>query len=125
MTVVGEQTAATLTLPPSVEHVRTARLVAVTAARRLGLDEQTVDDVRLAVGEAVARAVRRHASAGVDDDVDVVLRDDSGAFVVEIDDRAPADTPDDDEVGLALVTAVVPDAEVQGGRVVLRWPATA
>ncbi len=125
MTVVGEQTAATLTLPPAAEHVRTARLVAVTAARRLGLDEQTVDDVRLAVGEAVARAVRRLGSAGVDDDIELVLRDDSGAFVVEVSDRAPGSTPDDDEVGLALVTAVVPDAEVAGGRVVLRWPATA
>jgi anti-sigma regulatory factor (Ser/Thr protein kinase) len=119
---VGEQTAATLTLPPAVEHVRTARLVAVTAARRLGLDEQAVDDVRLAVGEAVARAVRRQAVSGQEDDIDVVLREDDGAFVVEVVDAAPTTTADDDEVGLALITAVVPDAEIAGGTVVLRWP---
>ena len=54
---------ATLSLPPAPEHVRTARLVVVAAARRFGLDEELVDDVRLAVGEAVARAVLRSASA--------------------------------------------------------------
>jgi anti-sigma regulatory factor (Ser/Thr protein kinase) len=41
--------AAFLTIPSSVEHVRTARLVAVAAARRAGLGEEALDDVRLAV----------------------------------------------------------------------------
>lgn len=39
-------------------HVRTARLVAVTVARRAGLDEDSVEGVRQAVGEACAIAVR-------------------------------------------------------------------
>ena len=42
------------------EHVRTARLVAVSLARRAGVDDETLDEVRLAVGEAATRAVGRH-----------------------------------------------------------------
>ena len=38
-------------------HVRTARLVAAAVARRCGLDEAVLDEVRLAVGEACSRAV--------------------------------------------------------------------
>ena len=38
-------------------HVRTARLVAVAVARRAGVDEALLDEIRLAVGEACARAV--------------------------------------------------------------------
>ena len=34
------------------EHVRTARLVAAAVARRAGVDEAVLDEVRLAVGEA-------------------------------------------------------------------------
>ena len=46
------------------EHVRTARLVAVTVARRAGIDEVRVEEVRLAVGEMCARAVRRSLQNG-------------------------------------------------------------
>jgi serine/threonine-protein kinase RsbW len=38
-------------------HVRTARLVATAVARRSGVDEALLDEVRLAVGEACSRAV--------------------------------------------------------------------
>ena len=43
--------------PPCPAHVRTARLVAVAVARRAGVDEDVLDEVRLAVGEACSRAV--------------------------------------------------------------------
>ncbi|HET7901844.1 MAG TPA: ATP-binding protein [Candidatus Nanopelagicales bacterium] len=118
---------ASLTLPPNPEHVRTARLVTVAAARRAGVPEDVVDDVRLAVGEAVARAVLRHASAGTDSDVEIVLNDDDG-FVVEVRDRTAPELPDDDEgMALALVRAVVPEVEIEprsplGTTLRLRWP---
>ena len=38
-------------------HVRTARLVATAVARRSGVAESLLDEVRLAVGEACSRAV--------------------------------------------------------------------
>ena len=50
-----------LLLPALPAHVRTARLVVVAAARRAGLADELVDEVRLAVGEACARAVGMHA----------------------------------------------------------------
>ena len=115
--------AATLSIPPSVEHVRTARLVAVAAARRAGLDEETVDDVRLAVGEAVARAVLRHGAAELVDGIEVVVRDDGRAFEVEVQDSTdPAVADEDDGVALALVQALVPEVSRDGGAVCLVWP---
>src|SRR5260370_16938847 len=41
-------------------HVRTARLVATAVARRSGVAEALLDEVRLAVGEACSRAVEVH-----------------------------------------------------------------
>ncbi len=112
--------AATLSIPPSVEHVRTARLVAVAAARRAGLEESVVDDVRLAVGEAVARAVLRHGTAEIGEEVDVVVRDDGAIFEVEVHDRTAPDVGDEDDgVALALVRVLVP-----GTRLEVRSPGT-
>jgi anti-sigma regulatory factor (Ser/Thr protein kinase) len=114
---------ATLSIPPSVEHVRTARLVAVVAARRAGLDDETVDDVRLAVGEAVARAVLRHGAAEIEDHVDVVIRDDGHGFEVEIHDHSSPSVGDDDEgIALALVEALVPELRTHGEVLTLAWP---
>ncbi len=114
--------AATLSIPPSVEHVRTARLVAAAAARRAGLDEESVDDVRLAVGEGVARAVLRHGAAELDDEVEIVIRDEGHGLEVEIRERTGSDVPDDDGgVALALVQALVPDSRVEGGTLLLAW----
>jgi len=117
---------ATLSIPPSVEHVRTARLVAVAAARRSGLAEEVVDDVRLAVGEAVARAVLRHGAAEIDTHVDVVVRDDGHGFEVEVHDHsAPSVRDEDDGIALALVAALVPELRTHGEVLTLAWPATA
>jgi len=116
---------ATLSIPPAAEHVRTARLVAVAAARRAGLDEESVDDVRLAVGETVARAVVRCSAAGVAGDVDLVLRDEGDRFVVEVLDGSDPDLPDtDDGIALALVRALVPEVDVDASHVTLTWPRT-
>ena len=113
---------ATLTIPPSVEHVRTARLVAVAAARRAGLVDEAVDDVRLAVGEIVARAVLRHGAAGIDEAIDVVVSDDAG-FRVEVRDGSDPGRPDEDDgIALALVRSLVPEVVEEDGRVRLTWP---
>jgi len=47
----------TLRFSPLAEHVRTARLVAVSVARRAGFGENQLDEIRIAIGEACARAV--------------------------------------------------------------------
>lgn len=56
----------------SAAHVRTARLVAVTVARRAGLGEEQVEAVRQAVGEACALSVGR---LGPDTQVTLTLDD--------------------------------------------------
>jgi anti-sigma regulatory factor (Ser/Thr protein kinase) len=112
---------ATLSIPAAAEHVRTARLVAVAAARRAGLDEEAVDDVRLAVGETVARAVLR--SGDTPAEVELVLRDEGDRFAVEVRDGSDPTVPDaDDGVALALVRALVPDVAIDGSHVTLVWP---
>lgn len=71
------------------EHVRTARLVAAAVARRAGVDEAVLDEVRLAVGEACTRAVGLHMSHGVSSPVRVALIEDEKKFSIEVGDEAP------------------------------------
>ncbi|MFI8850261.1 ATP-binding protein [Streptomyces sp. 891-h] len=71
------------------EHVRTARLVAAAVARRAGVDEAVLDEVRLAVGEACTRAVGLHMSHGLSSPVRVSLIEDEKKFSIEVGDDAP------------------------------------
>jgi anti-sigma regulatory factor (Ser/Thr protein kinase) len=87
---------------PVPGHVRTARLVAVAVARRALLDDLRLDEVRLAVGEACARAVRRCLSSGTPGPIILVLSDSvsdtSSGLRAEIwDDAPPAPAPVIDE----------------------------
>jgi hypothetical protein len=68
------------------EHVRTARLVAAAVARRAGVDESVLDEVRLAVGEACSRAVGLHRRSGIDDAVRVTLVEQEKRFFIEVSD---------------------------------------
>lgn len=104
----------TLSIPPDTEQVRVARLVACAAARRSGLPEPQIDDVRLAVGEAVGRAVVRQQRAGRPDPVSVRLIDDERRFVVEVGDTA-AIGPDDSPLAMDLITGLVPLVELDDG----------
>jgi anti-sigma regulatory factor (Ser/Thr protein kinase) len=71
------------------EHVRTARLVAAAVARRAGIDEAVLDEVRLAVGEACSRAVGLHRSHGITAPVTVALIEEEKSFAVEVGDEVP------------------------------------
>ncbi|GHH69894.1 ATP-binding protein [Kitasatospora indigofera] len=118
------------------EHVRTARLVAAAVARRAGVDESVLDEVRLAVGEACSRAVGLHQRGGVTSGaVRVSLTDQEKRFLIEVEDEAgPAFVPDpgvdedadEDTLGLAVITGLVEDLEVthgaRGGVIRMSWP---
>jgi serine/threonine-protein kinase RsbW len=72
-------------------HVRTARLIATAVARRSGVDESLLDEVRLAVGEACSRAVEGHQLYCPAEPVRLSLTDVAGRFEVEVTDTcAPA-----------------------------------
>ena len=149
-------TSRTLATPPHAElrfsalpaHVRTARLVAVAMARRAGVEEGALDEVRLAVGEACSRAVALHRAHCPDELVTVELGDSGSRFVVQVIDRAgdltdePAGAGDDvielvdpaepdapalsPGIGLAVIAGLVEDVEVRpgpdGGTVRMSWP---
>ncbi|MFD5780561.1 ATP-binding protein [Streptomyces sp. NPDC126933] len=129
------------------EHVRTARLVAAAVARRAGVDEAVLDEVRLAVGEACSRAVGLHRSHGITAPVRVVLTEEEKNFSIEVGDGVPgagsgAGTPEregaptgdlydsdpegEDEMGLAVISGLVDDVQVtsgdDGGVIRMSWP---
>ncbi|GHJ91705.1 MULTISPECIES: ATP-binding protein [Streptomyces] len=129
------------------EHVRTARLVAAAVARRAGVDEAVLDEVRLAVGEACSRAVGLHRGNGVTTPIRVVLTEEEKTFSIEVGDEvpgagaaagvpgaraeAPAESDDadgEDEMGLAVIRGLVDDVEVtagdDGGTIRMSWPTT-
>lgn len=136
-----------LSFTPAPVHVRTARLVGVAVARRAGVAEELLDEVRLAIGEACARAVALHRQYGLDDLVMVEMSD-SPAYTVRVIDRAPIEAglglaalpPDEladesltDEaltvgVGFALLAGFVEDLQVRpvdegiGTEVRMAWP---
>ncbi|MFJ4713198.1 ATP-binding protein [Streptomyces sp. NPDC088785] len=130
-----------LRFSPQPEHVRTARLAAAAVARRSGVDEAVLDEVRLAVGEACSRAVGLHQAAGITAPVRVALIEEEKQFSIEVGDEAPhatasapgvLGTPEDsdaeieDEMGLAVISGLVDDVEVtadaDGGLIRMRWP---
>lgn len=77
-------------------HVRTARLVALAVARRTGVAEELLEEVRLAVGEACSRAVgvqARHAPAVP---ISMQLSDDDDCFTVDVVDAGPSEADSDD-----------------------------
>jgi serine/threonine-protein kinase RsbW len=76
---------------PLPAHVRTARLVAVAVARRSGVADSLLDEVRLAVGEACSRAVEAHRRYCPAEPVKIELTASSGRFEVVVTDSAPAE----------------------------------
>lgn len=135
-----------LLLSPLAAHVRTARLVIVTAARRAGLEDALVDELRFAVGEAASRAVGLHTLHAPDQPVRITVEDGADGLVVTVTDRGTAvgpmpddvgagifeggdldeDPPLDPDVALALLSGLVDTATVEPGpegtTVTMRWP---
>jgi serine/threonine-protein kinase RsbW len=121
-----------VTFTPLPVHVRTARLVATAVARRSGVAESLLDEVRLAVGEACSRAVEAHQRHCPGQPIRVSLTDDGEQFQVVVTDAVqgserdlpagvslPAGTGAEGGNGAALG---VDFAEPSGGPVPLRLP---
>jgi anti-sigma regulatory factor (Ser/Thr protein kinase) len=133
-----------LLLSPLPAHVRTARLVVVAAARRAGLDDGLVDELRLALGEACSRAVGLHARHAPDVPVKVTVDDRPGSLVVTVVDAGPAAGPApgelaedlfdgdpsdelvDPDVALAVLTGLLDSVEIApsetGTTITMHWP---
>jgi serine/threonine-protein kinase RsbW len=79
-----------MSFTPLPVHVRTARLVATAVARRSGVEEALLDEVRLAVGEACSRAVEAHQAHCPGEPVRIELTGANGRFEVVVTDAAAA-----------------------------------
>jgi serine/threonine-protein kinase RsbW len=120
---------------PLPAHVRTARLVATAVARRSGVSETLMDEVRLAVGEACSRAVETHALYCPDEPVKVALSNQAGRFEIEVVNagRLPGAAGADGTLmppgfSLAVIAGLADDvqiSETEGGTSVkMSWPLT-
>jgi anti-sigma regulatory factor (Ser/Thr protein kinase) len=127
-----------VTFTPLPAHVRTARLIATAVARRSGVDESLLDEVRLAVGEACSRAVEAHRVHCPQQPIKVALTGDRERFEVVVTDAAPAvepglvegegpasDTVIDGIDGLALIAGLADDVRIgsagPGTSIAMSW----
>jgi hypothetical protein len=131
MSVVAGADDVVLRVGGSPENVRTARLVAAAVARREGLPEDRVDEVRIAVGEAVTWAMH----TVTDHVVELVLGPGgpgTGTFVVRVAGglspvSAPAGASEAaigggaDGLALALLRGLADDVVIEGDTTVLTW----
>ena len=117
-----------MSFTPLPVHVRTARLVATAVARRSGVEEALLDEVRLAVGEACSRAVEAHQAQCPAEPVRIELTGSDGRFEVVVTDAAIA-APDqaDSPPGrpMAGLATRWPTVIVLTLRVASRWKAWA
>ncbi len=118
---------ATLTIPPQAEQVRTARLVTTAAARRCGVSEDRIDEIRLAVGEVIARSVLRQQRAGLPNPVVVDITDDDDLFTVRVlEATSPELTDEDGGLALSVAEALAFECDVRasgtGCQIRLAWP---
>jgi anti-sigma regulatory factor (Ser/Thr protein kinase) len=101
-----------LTFSPDPAYVRTVRMVALAVARRAGVADGLLDEVRLAIGEACTRAVKVHRRDGCTDPIEVTMSDGSsdrgrsggdrgrGArFTVRVTDRGSAEAARKEQAG--------------------------
>jgi anti-sigma regulatory factor (Ser/Thr protein kinase) len=107
-----------LAFPPEARLLGTLRLVVGIVARKAGMAEEGIEDLKVAVSETCAVAVGDLNRAGLPDPIEVDLVEAPDRFGIEVRDRAPsasghADAADgevdDRELGLALVGALVDD----------------
>lgn len=140
--VRDQSTGVRLRFTANPAHVRTVRLLAVTMARRAGVDESLLDEVRLAVNEACSRAVQRHRASGVPAPVAVAITETGGQFSVSVTDCVPSSEPPPaasaagdlvlthaPEVGLAVIAGLVDAVDIATGpdgvTVTMQWPTAA
>ncbi|MGA9748513.1 MAG: ATP-binding protein [Nocardioides sp.] len=109
--------------------VRTVRLIAAAVARRTSQDEEFVEEVRLAVGEACALMVGEEGAASGPVTVTLAMADRLVVDVVSAGSVAVSDSPDSDLDGVepwALLRGLIEDltVEQEAGvtRLSMSWP---
>ena len=131
-------TAVTVTIARDPALVRTVRLVAASVARRAGRDEEFVEEVRLAAGEACALFLAEPSPKSGDEtgcgEAVAVTISISDSLSVDVSTAGPVDVedhPDSDLDGIepwALLRGLIDDFTVAkdaaGTTVSMRWSLT-
>ena len=102
-------TVVALEIPPRSAYVAVARLALSALARGAGLDDEVVEDLKIAVSEACANAVLSHEEAATDEPVTVTWTRDTNEVVIEVSDRGPVydvDAEDPDTQGFSTRLAM-------------------
>jgi hypothetical protein len=111
-----------LEIVPVGENIRTARLFGASIARHFRCDEEQVEDLKLALSEAVGRALRNlpAASAAATIRVTAVKAGSGLTFAIEgptvEDSEAPAAEPEVEPSEEELIMALFPEASFEGSR---------
>jgi serine/threonine-protein kinase RsbW len=83
-----------LEIPARPEFVGLARLVVSSlASSRRHLEDERIDDLKLAVSEACTNAIEAHAQVDVDERVVVRWREAADRFEVSVEDQGPGFDP--------------------------------
>jgi serine/threonine-protein kinase RsbW len=123
-----------LRIPPDPAYVGLARLVVAQAARQAGVPQDRVEDVKIAVDEALANAVRGQAALNSSAPIDLAFGATELGFEVVVrglegpaTDADPADQPGadmlDPKLSLTLIEGLTDEMsyEPEGGTVSLRF----
>ena len=95
-------------IPPRPEYVGVLRLALGSLARTVGMDEGSIDDLRIAISEACTNAVVAQEESGVEDLVTLTWRAGENEISVEIAGPGPSeiDLKDVDTQGFATRLAM-------------------
>ncbi len=96
-----------IAIPPRSVYVGVVRLTVTSLARSAGLDEDRVDDLRIAVTEACTSAVLAHEEGGSAEPVVVKWAEDGDRFVIDVEGRVePQETELEDSHGFSTRTVL-------------------
>lgn len=126
MSATGTADRFTIELSPDPAYLAAARMFTATLARQVGVKEELLDDLKLAVSEACARSLASAPEARLH----VAATRTEQRLVFEVEQGTPADrggpAPDELAAGLSLelITVLFDDAEIArgpGGTAVVRF----
>ncbi len=96
MSAVAEPSIVELEIPPRSAYVAVARLALAALARAAGVDDEGVEELKIALSEACTNAVLVHEESAIQEPVSVRWAEQPGRLIVEVADRGPAPVESDE-----------------------------
>jgi anti-sigma regulatory factor (Ser/Thr protein kinase) len=91
---VADPSVVELEIPPGSAYVAIVRLAIAALARGAGLDEEAVEEFKLALSEACTNAVLVHEESSIQEPVEVRWIEEADRLIVEVLDRGPSPGPE-------------------------------